>query len=384
MEKLTKAKAGLILSQPFFATILLGQQIVETDKVPTMATDGETIFVNTAWAEQLSHAEISFVLAHEVLHCVFEHMHRRGPRDPEKWNVAADYVINEILVREQIGQMPKLGLHDPSLVAQGNGTAEGVYNCLPNQPPPPKNSQGGKPGKPGNYPSPGQPGGAMDQLLDSAPDESTRNAKAAEMRVRIIQAKNAAKAAGKLSAGLERLVDAATKSKVDWRAVLRRFLSERCKTDYSFAKPKRRFLAEDLCLPSLVGEKIGVVAIAVDCSGSIDEKQLALFSGEINGILEDTGAREIAIIYFDAEVLRTQMHRPDEMGPLKLEAIGGGGTAFGPIWPAIAKLETPPICAVVLTDLICSDFGDAPDYPVLWATVDASDAPFGEIIKMED
>lgn len=387
MDKITKAKADLILSQPFFATILLGQKLVETADVQTMATDGETIFVNPAWVEPLTHAEILFVLAHEVLHCVFDHMGRRNDREPEKWNIAADYVINNLLITEKIGVMPKVGLHDPAIVARGGGTAEGVYNCLPK--PPPQNGQkpngkNGKNGNHGDFPKAGEPGGALDQLIDSASDDATRSQKSAEMRVKIIQAKNAAKMAGKISAGLERLIDDMTRPKVDWRRVLRNFLTERSRSHYSFAKPKRRFLAEDLIFPSLVGEQLGHIVIGVDCSGSVDNAQLEAFGAEINGILEDTGANEAVIIYFDAEVLRVTAHNREEMGPVKLEAIGGGGTAFSPIWEAIAKLDNPPVAAVILTDLYCDDFGSAPDYPVLWTSVGKTDAPFGEIVPMED
>lgn len=375
MQKVTKAKSSLILSQPFFASILLGQELVETKEVPTMATNGETIFVNPDWTESLTLLEVEFVLAHEVMHCVFEHMHRRGARDPQKWNIAADYIINDILVAERIGVMPKQGLHNPNLVQRGNGTAEGVYGLLPDDPP---GSDGG------GTPKPGESGGALDDLLDSAPDESGRNQKAAEMKVRIIQAKNAAKMAGRLSAGLERLVNDATKSKTNWKEVLRNYLTQKCRTDLSYAKPKRRFLAEDIVLPSLVGERMGQVVIAVDCSGSIDENVLQKFSTEVNGILEDTGTKEVTVLYFDTEILRVQSHNADESGPLKLTPIGGGGTAFSPIWESIAKLNLDPVCTIILTDLICSDFGDSPHYPVLWATTDSTRAPFGDVIEIKD
>src|SRR5690606_851294 len=92
---------------------------------------------------------------------------------------------------------------------------------------------------------------------------------------------------GKLSAGIERLVDDLVKPKIDWREVLRRFLTERAKVDASFARPKRRFLADDLFLPSLNGQKMGRLVIAVDCSGSVNNTLLAAFASEINAIRED-------------------------------------------------------------------------------------------------
>lgn len=366
-DKIAKAKAGLILDQPFFASILLSMPLIEDKTVPTFGTDGDTIYYNPDFLASLSLQEVTFTLAHEVLHCVFQHMMRRETRNHNRWNIAADYVINDLLQKEKIGVMPQGGLIDSRLVAKGNGTAEGVYSLLPDE-----TEQKG----------PGEQGGAMDKVMDAGIDEATINQKSAEMKVRVIQAQNAAKMCGKMSAGMERLVKELTKTQTDWRTLLRRFLSERAKIDLSFAKPKRRFLAEDIYLPSLTGEKLGCVAVAVDCSGSINERVLSAFESEIRGIFEDTNPAKIKIIYFDSEVLRVQDIEAD--GEFKLTPIGGGGTAFSPIFDLLAKEMEAPTACVVLTDLECNDFGPAPSYPVLWAsTEENSHAPFGEVITLK-
>lgn len=386
MELISKAKAALILDQPFFASILLGLPMSEDNSIPTMATDGDSIRYNTKWVSTLTLQEVLFVLAHETLHCAFLHMTRRGDRNPTKWNIAADYVINDVLVKERIGSMPKGGLHDSALVAKGGGTTEGVYKLLP------KGSENKEVGK---------PGGPMDQVCDAgsmgegqnvpdqhgnssgrAMDQATQSQKEADMRVKIIQAKNAAKSQGKLSAGLERLVGTLVKVRTDWKSVLRRFLSESAKLDLSYAKPKRRFLAEDLYLPSLIGERLGPIAIAVDCSGSVSAEVLNRFGAEVSAILEDAKPSSVKILYFDSEVLRTQDFEADQ--PVKLETCGGGGTAFSPVIKELNKLDVPPVACVFLTDLQCSDFGAQPDFPVLWATTDLEAAPYGEILKIDE
>lgn len=408
LEKIAKAKAGLVIDQPFFASLLLAMPILEDDSIPTMATDGDSIRFNPAWVNSLTHPELTFVLAHETLHVVFQHMCRRGERDPLQWNIAADYVINELLVTEKVGSMPKGGLYDPSLVKRGDGTAEGVYRLLgQNQKPPPKNGKGkgkksaDKPGAAPNsgFPSAGQPGGPLDDVRDAGshgvkdgvdsganvkPDAAKISEKESEIRVKVIQAKNAAKMQGKLSAGLERMVGELTKTRTDWRSILRRFISEKSKTDFSFARPKRRFLADDLYLPSLNGERIGTVAVAVDCSGSTDDDTLGAFSAELNGILEDTRPSEIKIVYFDAEVLKVETVSLDG-GPIKLNPIGGGGTDFRPIFEEINSWESMPVACVVLTDLYGDTGTDAPSFPVLWAVTPggADAAEFGEIVKLE-
>jgi len=375
-DKVTKARAGLILDHPFFASILLPMPLRYAEDVPTMATDGETIKINPGWTERLTLAETTFVLAHEALHCMFDHMGRRAGRNHNKWNQAADYVINDLLVKEKIGSMPVGGLLNPHLVKEGGGTAEGVYKLLPEGAE--KNGAG-------------TPGGAMDDVHDAGSDngegqtdEAKMAEKSAQIKVRVIAAKNAAKMQGKLSSNLERLLDEVLAPQVDWKEVLKNFLSEKAKTDYSYARPKRRFLHSDLILPSLSGQKMGKVAIGVDCSGSVDRHMLNVFAAEINGIKQDLLPKEIEVVYFDSEVLDVQVFGEDD--DVVLNPRGGGGTDFAPVFQHISEAQEPPIAVVMLTDLVCDSFGNTPGVPVLWAVPDGllpgyTKVPFGEVLE---
>lgn len=375
--KISKARASLIIDQPFFASVLLPMPMIEDTSIPTMSTDGETILYNPSWIETLKADEIAFVMAHEVLHCVFDHMGRRGARGPNRWNQAADYIINKILIDDKLGSMPHGGLHNPSLVQKGNGTAEGVYKLLPESD---ENKKAG------------QKGGALDQVHDAGTnngtkptDQATLAEKSANLKVRIVAAKNVAKMQGRLSAGLERLVEEMVKPQVDWREVLRRFLSERAKVDYSFARPKRRFLAEDLYLPSLTGERMGKIVIAVDCSGSVTPKLLNEFATEINAIREDLRPSGTDIIYFDSVVCKVDSVKDEE--ELTIKPVGGGGTAFSPVIDYVNKMQDPPACVVFLTDLYCDDYGARPDYPVLWCVMEGNavrKVPYGEIVEVSE
>jgi predicted metal-dependent peptidase len=279
LDLIAKAKAELIMTQPFFASLLLPLPLIEDNSVPTMATDGESILFNSDWVESLTMKEVLFVLAHEVLHCAFLHMTRRGSRNANRWNIAADYVINETLVRESIGSMPKGGLHDSNIFAKGGGTAEGIYSILPKD----TESKGA-----------GQKGGAMDQVRDAGQNQSQapgqvpskapgldpaqKAQKEQDWKVKITQAGNAAKMRGKLTAGLARLVNDLVKTKTDWKEVLRNFVMTKAKNDFTFARPKRRFMSEDIYLPGLAGQNIGSLAIAVDCSGSVNKELLTIFA----------------------------------------------------------------------------------------------------------
>src|SRR5574343_2092376 len=112
MEILDKAKAAIVLDHPFYATLLLSMPMIETKGIPTMATNGEDIFYNPDFVNTLTVQELVFVLAHEIGHCIFLHTIRKGNRDHAKFNQATDYIINDLLVKDNVGTMPKMALYD--------------------------------------------------------------------------------------------------------------------------------------------------------------------------------------------------------------------------------------------------------------------------------
>lgn len=384
-EKLSKAKAKLIMHHPFFASIICNLPMTADDTInpPTMCTNGRWVKFHPQFVESLTLDETIFVLCHEVGHCVFSHMFRRGSRHPVKWNIAGDFIINDMLVGDGIGSMPKGGLHDPALVAKAGGTTDGVYDLLPEMKMAGGGGEGGGDGGDGDQ-SGGQCGKykQFDDCKDASGSDADKSQAEAENQVRIAQAAQAAKMCGKLGANLERLVNMALKPRVAWQDVLRRFISQKAKCEYTFARPKRRFLAEDLYLPSLGGERMGELAIAVDCSGSISGAEIDQFAAELRAIKEDVKPSRMHIIYFHHAVSKCDSFGQDE--DLLIEPNGTGGTAFSPIFSYIEEHAIDPVACVVLTDLCCSDFGPPPDYPVLWVSNHSSDAPWGEVVMMKD
>ena len=112
-ERIVQSRVRLLLKHPFFGNLATRLKIKNADDwCPTAATDGIHLFYNREFITPLSSDELDFLIGHEVLHCVFDHMERREGRDPQIWNMATDYVINGTLVREGLGKMPKEGLHD--------------------------------------------------------------------------------------------------------------------------------------------------------------------------------------------------------------------------------------------------------------------------------
>jgi predicted metal-dependent peptidase len=180
---------------------------------------------------------------------------------------------------------------------------------------------------------------------------------------------------------MERVVGEILQPKVDWRDVLQRFLVK-CRTDNrSFARFNRRFLPQGLFLPSVSGEVMGEILVAVDCSGSIDAKTIAQFAGEIQAIKDDMTPTKVHVVYFDSEVSHYEVYEHDDS--LDIKPHGGGGTDFAPVFDYMVEHGIEPVAVVFLTDLCCNSFGIPPDCPVLWVSTEQDmSAPFGEIVEM--
>lgn len=412
--QMTRARTGLILDQPFFASLLLRLKVVEDSSCETIATDGRKLSYNPKFVEGLSLDELKGVLAHEVLHLSNLHQVRRGSRDHGDFNRAADYAINGLI--EDAGlKLPADRLRDPAFDGKG---AEEIYRIIhqqpqqsQNEPEQPQQGQGqgqgqqgqgqpdddsqGEPdsegegqdgnGKPQDSGDPGKCGEVRDATNEEGgkASEADRSQQEAEWKIAVAQAASIAKARGKLPGSLARFVDSVMEPKVDWREVLRRFVTNNAKADYSWKTPNRRFVHQGIYLPSLHSETLKPIVVAVDTSGSINDEILKQFSAELTAIVGELPISTVKVVYCDAEVNRVEDFTKDDL-PLKLKACGGGGTDFRPVFEHIeTECEEAPACAVYLTDMDGTFPEEDPGYPVLWASIGyTSDAPFGEVVKL--
>lgn len=358
--RLAKAKTSLILEHPFVGTVALSMPFELDENIKTAATNGKRIAFNPEFINELTDDELKFLVAHECMHPMLEHNFRRGDRQHRRWNQAADYVINKLLVDEGIGRMPKMGLHNDAIYQAGNGTSDGIYNILP------EDNEGDDP---------------LDDCEDGDGSPAEQAQQQAEWKVKVAQAAQAAKMMGKMSANMSRLVDEVLTPKVDWREVMQRFLVKCKNDDRSFSRFNRRFIPQGLYLPSVSGDVMGEVCFAVDCSGSIDQHTVNQFAAEIRNVKDDLAPTRIHVLYFDSEVSHVESYGPDDS--LDIKPHGGGGTDFAPVFEKINELGIEPVAIVFLTDLCCSSFGEPPACPVLWVSTDEGmTAPFGEVVEM--
>ena len=416
--KLSRARTQLLLNQPFFGTLCLRLKLVPMPSFPTMATDGRRLVYNPAFVDKLTPAELEGVLAHEVMHCALAHHCRRGERDAQLWNQAADYAVNPILIGNGI-TLPKDALIDPAFADLG---AEEIYARLMKQgqdsaqaeiPPQSPNTGAGDGGNAPDQtpqdapletqspqrepqqqaeltglsarPLPVRPGG-FGEVLDavSEDDEPASLAELSrqmhEWAINAEQALRSAKACGHEPGGMERPLKQARESTHDWRAILRDFIAATNPSDYRWAPPNRRFVSSGLYLPSVERSGLGEIVIVVDTSGSIVAQELEQFAGEINSIINEAHPESIRVVYCDAAVQSVEEFGPSE--PIKLSPKGGGGTDFVPPFRWVEENDIEPKCLIYLTDLCCHSFPGPPDYPVLWVTDAHKTAPFGETLRI--
>jgi predicted metal-dependent peptidase len=403
-HRIAKARTTLLLDQPFFGALFYRLKLVADPSKKTMATDGVSLFYNPAFMESLAPAELVGVFAHEVMHPALHHHTRRGNRDPRLWNMAADYVINPLVL--------DAGLHLPKDVLNGDQyrgmSTEAIYNQLakqaedekknnPSSSTPgagnPSSSGGQEPDdqagsvKPEPVETPGGFGQVMDAPNPTQPGTTATPAQIAEQEqewsAATVEATTISRMAGRTPGGVARAMEASAEAHVDWTDHLRRsFSSAMVPADYSWSRPNRRFAHTGLFLPSVQKEGVGDVMVAVDCSGSIGGRILGLFESAIRSLVEEHRPSAVHVLYFDETIHK---HDTFDCGePIDtLSPVGGGGTNFVPIFEYVADHELMPTTVIVLTDLYGRLPTEEPPYPVLWACTSRVTAPFGETIHMD-
>ena len=406
-ERVERQNVRVVVDHPFWSSLLLQMGIEQTDHIPTACTDGDKIYYNPAYYDGLTDQQIFTVQVHEVGHPAFGHLWRKGDRDMEKWNIACDYELNNFLMEyndEEVaaGRLAPFAFPDGALIdpAFKGKSAEEIYNLIPDPPKPPGRKPGdGKPGdgpgQPGNQPGdkPGQPGdqpggsgdkpspdtgGGMGDFTDPAKKDGNTEA---EWKNRIAQAHNAAKLQGRGSGSMGRLVDRLLKGEQDWRYILRDLLSSVAADDYDEQRPDRRFLEDDIYLPSLYSEKVGEFVVAIDTSGSVTDDMLKKFMGEVQVCLDTVKPEKITVIDCDAQIYQVaEFTDGDDVESFSPK--GGGGTDFNPVFDHVRKMESQPEAVVYLTDGMGSFPSEAPPYPVIWVDYGGTNYPFGEVVRV--
>lgn len=424
---ITEARTRLITKHVFFSVILYEQcRLVVVDNetpwhgmiVPTACTDGKHIVINADFFETLTLDERVFVLAHEVYHAMALHPKRMKyyrtnglfgyEFSAQLYNIAADAVINQCLVHDNIGKMPKEGVLFPNGVTHEDGrkytitgreTPEDVYEYLMRRQDPEDSGSGegdgdGDPGQPDQsegqkaIQAQGGQGSAEGDLVE-ADTKTESEVNETEMKASIQSAANQAKARGQMPAGIQHFIEEFLEPEVNWEEQLRTAIVSRSQPDsYNWNKPNRRMLLRGMYTPRRVGTRCGHVVVAVDTSGSVSDLELRAFLGEMASILGDVKPEKMTIIWCDAQVDRVdELDEPEELLHLtRAEGIPGrGGTRFDPPFKYAAEHCDDAAFFLYMTDMYApfDDCDGHVDCPVIWVATSDIEAPFGLTIPID-
>ena len=393
VEKLTTARVGLLLKAPFFGNMATRMKLIDaSDWCPTAATNGRDFMYNKKFVEKLSVKKLEFLFAHEICHGIFDHFGRLGSRIPMLANIAQDYAVNQILVDERIGE--KITEVQICYDAKYRGMAwEEIYDELFEKSEKMSMEQllsqlgdlldehineeegagaGNKDGKDGK----GKPS------LSKEEAEQIRQ----EIKNAMIQSAAAA-GAGKVPAGIQRMIKNTTEPKMDWRQLVQQEIQSIVRNDYSFQRVNRKSMHSGAILPGMKEATTIDVAISIDMSGSIGDEDATAFLSEIKGIMDQYEDFKINLWCFDTDIYNHRVITHDEAHELvDYEPQGGGGTDFEANWRFMEENGIQPKKFIMFTDgYPCGGWGDEDYCDTIFIVKgnEQAEAPFGQTVIYE-
>lgn len=385
VEKLITARVGLLLKHPFFGNLATRMKLVDASEwCSTLATDGRTFYYNNGFVHKLTPKEAEFGFAHEVLHNVFDHMGRRDSRDPTLSNIAADYAANQILKDERIGVVPSFIKIFQDDKYRGM-SYEQIYDIIYEKAIKIDMSTLGELldehlDCEGNDSGDGEDGDKKGNGRPRLTEEEKRQIRE-EMKEAVLAAAQSA-GAGKVPAGIRRMISDFTEPKMDWRQILRMNIQSIFKSNFSFARPNRKSQHCGAILPGMMNEETIDVSVAIDMSGSISDEMAKDFISEVKGIMDEYKDFRLDLWCFDTQVYNYERFTPDAADDiLSYQVKGGGGTDFDVNYQFMKDEDIVPKKFIMFTDgYPCGSWGDG-DYCDSLFVIHGNDsivAPFGQ------
>ena len=424
-RRVSDCVTALLQDQPFFGSLALRLPIRADASRETLASDGHEIRYSPEWVADTGADLVKTAIGRVVLACALKHHTRRGKRDPSRWQMASQLVTHGLL-RDAGFKLP------PEAEAWDGITVEQAYDRLPepqddgqgggedSPPPSPASGTGGTDDpQAGNADHDDQSGDDCDPSSDGDPqneddageddgtgdipsvdpagtgevmDATARNsgdAESAEPPIHVNaeeqawdeamhQALNLAKAQGLAPGAVEEAIRDAHRSTLDWRSLLRRYMTDAAPRDYSWSVPNRRFIDSGLYLPSMRTEGMGTLAVIIDTSGSVDTNVLAAFWSQVRKVASEIEPERVIVLQVDAAVQDEQDYAPGEL-PERIVVKGRRGTDFRPGFARLAERGERPACCLYFTDMDCDRYPETePPFPVAWIDWSARDAPWGQ------
>lgn len=367
-----------------YAGILACGKVEVTTDVPTAATNGWDVKYNPEFVKKFlsSDEELRFVVLHEATHKAYRHLHTwqdLHEEDPHLANVAADYFVNGALLDMDDGEgfirMPSVGIK-PEPKYRGWSVKQ-IFDDLKQQ-----QEDGGQGGEGDGFDSHewGEAQGDGEQAQKEAEARGQEIARAIRQG-EILRRKLAGKGAG----GMDGVFGDLLAPRVDWRKALREFVQEMCqgRDESSWRKPNRRYLSDDIYMPSMQGITMTELVIGFDTSGScFGTDEMTRFVSEIKTIIEQVKPSKVHVIYWDTQVAGHQIFEDSQFAVQDLKPKGGGGTDGSVLFDYLKEKRITPQAIVQFTDGYVGDWGNT-TVPTLWAVTSDMVAPFGTTIHIE-
>ena len=344
-ERITQSRVRLLLTKPFFGQLAVRLKIEDaSDYIPTAATDGRRFMFNREFVNSLTDEMLDFLVGHEVLHCVFDHMQARGDRKPMLYNAAADYNINMTLVEQNIGKpITEDKLQGGKICLDWKYSGKNSYeiydDLLKNQ----EDAKGMDVHM--NEIEPGEDGEGEGQNVEMSEEE--KKMLADEIKQATIQA---AQAAGEgVPDSIKRMISELVAPKMDWREILRTQLESSIKSDFTFMRPSKR--SGEVIFPGMNKDEQLDIAVALDTSGSISPVMLRDFLSEVQGIMDQYQSYKVHVFQFDTGVYGADTFTSDDGRSMnEYELKGGGGTDFDVVFNYMEEYSIEPDQLVMFTD----------------------------------
>ena len=404
LEKLITARVGLLMKKPFYGKLAVRLTMTPADSfVPTAATDGRKFYYNHKFVDSLQPAEVEFLVGHEIMHCVYDHMDRKNCRDKQIWNIAADYVVNQDLVDQNVGKLITTvpALYDPKYKGM---VAEEVYDILFKDAKKISISSllqkvlddhldgDGDEDENDSNSSPGKNGNGKSSVIPKLTEEEKKQIRD-EIREAVINVAQSCEA-GEIPGGVKRFISDLTSPQMNWRELLRTQLESTLLNDYSWLRPDRKGWGMDAIMPGMVQDESIDIACCIDMSGSIGQDQAKDFLSEVQGIMDQFSSYKIHVWCFDTQVYNPKVYTNDDSdGIQSYNLAGGGGTDFMCNWAFMKNEDLNPKRLIMFTDgYPCGSWGDPNYCPTIFIIHNggyagynghAPEAPFGVSVQYQ-
>ena len=446
-ERYENAKLWMIRHHAFYGSFLCQiEQFWSTD-VALAATNGIKLALNPLYVTKLTNEEMRFLLMHEIQHIAHIHGFRRKGRDKERWNRACDYAVNALIEGEHRMKLHPSSLYDDRFE---NMAPEEIFTILEREEPRQMQQNSGSQGEgaegdqeaegagsqckdcgggggdqsSGDQEAPcpscgkkkpegedklgaqgiGNDTGQTERLIrvdwahGDVLDEPDKldNVEKAELAARIkrlaYESAFYAKAMGQDTTTVKKIIQS-MEPKTSWQLSLSSFVEAAIeKDDYTWARPRRRYVPQGIYVPDMGGTRPPKeLAIAVDVSGSVNEKMLELFLEEMSAMVYANPELSYRVYAVDTQIKSKTKIGIEDM-PIEWTVQAGGGTNFRPAFEDIQDNDYPVSGLVYFTDMYCHSYPREPEFPVMWLNFGHQDLqgnegshyypPFGEVVDM--